>query len=220
MNEYISYLKNLNEFELKIAPKELHFEGNWDLIESGSRVSVVGSRKVSDQGVYYAQRVAERLVSDELTVVSGLAAGVDTIAHETAIKNGGRTIAVIGTPLDTVYPRSNVKLSDEIKRNHLMLSQFPIGYPVTPKNFPMRNRVMAMISDATIIIEAGEKSGTKHQGWEALKLGRELFIFQDVLDSGVTWAHKMLEYGAHAITLESLGLIEQTLGDSVFAGWD
>src|SRR5690606_30712520 len=102
-------------------------------------------------------------------------------------------------------PKKNKSLQDHIGHDHLLVSQFPVGYPVTPKNFPMRNRTMALISDATIIIEASEKSGTKHQGWEALRLGRGLFILESVIsEHGITWAKEMLNYGAQILTRENL----------------
>ena len=88
-------------------------------------------------------------------IVSGLAEGIDTAAHTAAISRGGRTIAVLGTPLDQVFPRQNAALQDQIMREHLAVSQFPAGHPVQRKNFPLRNR-WALISDATVIIEAGK----------------------------------------------------------------
>lgn len=83
----------------------------------------------------------------------------------------------------------------------MLISQFPSGYPTTPKNFPMRNRTMALISDATIIIEASEKSGTMHQGWEALRLGRSLYILENIIsEHNISWAKEMLQYGAEILT--------------------
>ncbi|MFP3594734.1 DNA-processing protein DprA, partial [Chryseobacterium sp. SIMBA_038] len=126
----------------------------------------VGSRKVSDLGVRRARKISKFLVENNITVVSGLAEGVDATAHKTAIELGGHTIAVIGTPLDKYFPAANKNLQGIIAKDHLLISQFPVGYPTTNKDFPIRNRTMALISDATIIIEANEKSGTRHQGWE------------------------------------------------------
>ncbi|HET7336779.1 MAG TPA: DNA-processing protein DprA, partial [Candidatus Nitrosotalea sp.] len=102
-----------------------------------------------------------------------------------------------GTPLNKVYPHKNFELQQELMDNHLVISQFSIGHPITPKDFVIRNRTMALISDATIIVEAGDTSGSLHQGWEALRLGRPLFIWKSIFNNTqLTWPEKMLQYGA------------------------
>jgi hypothetical protein len=104
---------------------------------------------------------------------------------------------VLGTPLDQFYPKGNHDLQQTLMREHLVVSQFPLGYPVTPKNFPIRNRTMALLTDATVIVEAGEKSGTVHQGWEALRLGRLLFLLESVaMEPALSWPKEMIHYGA------------------------
>lgn len=201
MNTYKEYFSKLTDIEKKNSPKELYFKGNFSLLSKGRRVSVVGSRNISDLGIRRTKKIVKFLVDSNITVVSGLAQGVDAFAHSTAMDNNGNTIAVIGTPLDKYYPKENKHIQDRIAAEQLLLSQFPEGYPVSPKNFPIRNRTMALISDATIIIEASEKSGTKHQGWEALRLGRNLFIMENIIKDGkVTWAKEMLDYGAEILT--------------------
>lgn len=201
MNTYKEYFSKLTDIEKKNSPKELYFKGNFSLLSKGRRVSVVGSRNISDLGIRRTKKIVKFLVNSNITVVSGLAQGVDAFAHSTAMDNNGNTIAVIGTPLDKYYPKENKHIQDRIAAEQLLLSQFPEGYPVSPKNFPIRNRTMALISDATIIIEASEKSGTKHQGWEALRLGRNLFIMENIIKDGkVTWAKEMLDYGAEILT--------------------
>jgi len=194
---------DLTEIEAKYAPNKLFYSGNVDLLTDGRRVSVVGSRKVTDKGVRRTQILTEALVKNDIIVVSGLAEGVDTVAHETAIKNGGKTIAVLGTPIDKAYPKSNTTLLEKMKNEQLVISQFPENYPFQKKNFPMRNRTMALLSDATIIVEASEKSGTRHQGWEALRLGRLVYIMQNILDDeSLTWPGEMIKYGAQVLTRE------------------
>ncbi|MDJ1505216.1 DNA-processing protein DprA [Xanthocytophaga agilis] len=198
-------LGELTTSEAKNAPDILFCEGDINLLLEGIRVSVVGSRNVSPSGIIRAQSLTRALVKHGITVVSGLAEGVDTIAHRTAIENGGKTIAVLGTPLSQVYPKSNTALLESIKTNHLAISQFPENYPFQKKNFPVRNRTMALISDATIIIEAKENSGTRHQGWEALRLGRIVYLLENVVqDKANTWAQEMLNYGAQILTRENL----------------
>ncbi|MEM9223460.1 MAG: DNA-processing protein DprA, partial [Pseudomonadota bacterium] len=118
----------LNDFEEKHAPDLLFLEGNRDLLQEGLRVSVVGSRKPSEGGIKRAAVFCRALVRKNIIVVSGLAQGIDTVAHQTALQQGGRTIAVLGTPLSQAYPASNKHLLDQIKRYHLAVSQFPEGY--------------------------------------------------------------------------------------------
>jgi len=162
ISAFNEYYDKLTTVEKKNNPKELFYKGDFSLLENGRRLAVVGSRKVSELGIRRARKIAKLLVQNDITVVSGLAEGVDSIAHKNAIEFGGRTIGVILTPLDKYFPAENKDLQDFIAQNHLLISQFPENYPATPKSFPIRNRTMALISDATIIIEASEKSGTKH----------------------------------------------------------
>jgi DNA processing protein len=187
----------LNDVEKKFAPKTLYTKGIMQIPLPRPRVSIVGSRKASSDGLVAAGTISKTLAEMEVVIVSGLAEGIDTSAHESAIAAGGRTIAVLGTPLNKVYPQKNFQLQQEIMNNHLAISQFPIGHTTTPKDFVLRNRTMALISDATVIVEAGDTSGSLHQGWEALRLGRSLFIWTSILnDSKLNWPKKMLAYGA------------------------
>lgn len=200
-----TYFQLLTDAEKKHFPERLFFGGNENLLYEKRRVSVVGSRAASREGLQRAKIISKALVSHDIIVVSGLAKGIDTIAHQTAIDSGGQTIAVLGTPLNIPYPKENAILLDKIKKGHLAISQFPEDFPTQPKNFPIRNRTMALISDATIIIEATAKSGTRHQGWEALRLGREVYILENVIqDSNISWASEMLDYGAQVLSRENV----------------
>ena len=187
----------LNEVERRHAPAWLYVSGRTQLLRERRRVAIVGSRKASEDGLKRAARVARILVGQSVIVVSGLAEGIDAAAHRAAIHHSGDTIAVIGTPLDRAYPSSNAELQREIARDHLVVSQFPIGHSVQRHYFVMRNQTMALLSDVSVIIEAGEGSGTLSQGWEALRLGRPLFLLKSVVDDpGLSWPAKMLDYGA------------------------
>ncbi len=195
----------LNDVEKKFAPPRLYAAGDPAFLKTGARVSIVGSRNASKDGLARARKLARALVEHKAVVVSGLALGIDTSAHRAAIEAQGRTVAVIGTPLDRFYPKENEVLQREIMRNHLCVSQFQVGYPTQPKNFPIRNRTMALMSDATVIIEAGETSGSLHQGWEALRLGRALYISKCLTEHpGLKWPAKMLAYGARVLSDETL----------------
>lgn len=195
----------LNAVEQKNAPSTLFMMGDPDLLRSMPKVSIVGSRKVSDDGYRRARALSRMLVDAEVAVLSGLAEGIDTAAHRGAIEAGGWTIGVIGTPLDKSFPASNKELQATIARDHLLVSQFPLGYPGGKKNFPMRNRTMALLSDATVIVEAQDGSGSLHQGWEALRLGRPLYFMESILSiPGLKWPQEMLSYGALPLTKEGV----------------
>lgn len=187
----------LNDVERKFASRELYVYGPMQVPLPRPRVSIVGSRKASPEGLAASGMIARSLAAKGVVIVSGLAEGIDTAAHEATLAAEGKTIAVIGTPLNKVYPQKNLQLQQEIMCKNLVISQFPIGHATKPKDFVLRNRTMALISDATIIAEAGETSGSLHQGWEALRLGRSLFIWKSILDnSGLSWPEKMIRYGA------------------------
>lgn len=188
--------RQLNDTEKRYAPSQLYIQGSMDLPITAPKVSVVGTRRPTKEGIAEAQIVSKMLVENGVAVVSGLAMGIDTVAHRTAIDQGGKTVAVLGTPLDKVYPTSNYGLQKEIAKNHLVVSQFPIGYPITKGNFVRRNRTMALMSNATVIVEAGDGSGTLHQGWEALRLKRPLFVCSPTVKASPTWLVQMEQYGA------------------------
>lgn len=191
----------LNEVEMGRSPERLFVAGDASLFRHQPRVSVVGSRKASPAGIKRAQKICRMLVERGAIVVSGLAEGIDTAAHRATIDAGGRTIAVIGTPLDKVYPKGNESLQRELMEHHAVLSRFPSGYPTTRANFPMRNATMALVVSASVIVEAGETSGALSQGWEALRLGRALFIMDSVCNNPkLTWPREMLGYGAQVLS--------------------
>jgi DNA processing protein len=181
----------------------LYFLGSWELAEAPRRVAVVGTRKVSEEGAARTRKLVRALVEHDFTIVSGLAQGVDTIAHETAIKYGGRTIAVIGTPISEVYPKENSALQRHIAENFLLVSQVPVlrYQSQTWKGnrffFPERNKTMSALSEATIIVEASETSGTLIQAQAALDQGRKLFILESNFHNpAITWPAKFEKLGA------------------------
>lgn len=145
------------------------------------------------------RKLAGALVQHEITVVSGLATGVDTAAQRAAIEYGGRTIAVLGTPLDRVYPTQNKDLHRLIGNTHWLLSQFRSGSPIRRSYFPARNRTMALISDATAIFHASPNSGTRHLEWEAVRLGRGLMFLESLDSIGLAWARERRYYGAEVL---------------------
>lgn len=190
----------LSEFEKRHAPERLYACGDVSLLDAPARVAVVGSRHASLPGRKRVARLIGALVERDVVIISGLAAGIDTAAHEETLKRGGRTIAVLGTPLDEAHPPSNGPLQRRLMEEHLVVSQFPAGHPTLRSNFPRRNRTMALLCHASVIVEAGESSGTLSQGWEALRLNRPLFILKSVFDTtGLTWPDEMRTYGAQVL---------------------
>ena len=179
-----------------------YFRGIWDLIYTRG-VAVVGTRNPSAEGIRRTQRLVKELVKEKFTIYSGLAAGIDTTAHKTAIDNNGLTIAVIGTPLWLNYPKENAELQDLIANKYLLISQVPV-VSYTPNNiklsrifFPERNITMSALTEATIIVEAGETSGTLYQAKAALKQGRKVFILNSNFENpSLKWPHKLEKDGA------------------------
>jgi DNA processing protein len=152
------------------------------LIDDRRAVAVVGTRQASERGLEIARAVAGALAKNEVTVVSGLAAGIDTAAHLAALEAHGRTVAVIGTGIRRAYPAANAELQRRISREGLVLSQFwPDGAP-SQKTFPMRNAVMSGYASATVVIEAAWRSGARIQARLALQHGRPVVMPKELLE--------------------------------------
>src|SRR5580658_8350834 len=164
----------------------VHTAGDASLLELPS-IAVVGSRRASHAGRALAVEVSSELVKHGFVVLSGLAAGIDKAAHEAAMREGGRTIAVLGTSLDQAYPRHHAELQERIAKEHLVVSPFESGTPMARWHFPKRNRLMAQLSRAMVLVEAGATSGTRHQVEECISLGKPVFIHASLLRDGIEW---------------------------------
>lgn len=195
----------LDERERRNAPLRLFLSGDRSLLERGRRVAVVGSRRADREDRERARRVTEALVERGIVVVSGLAEGIDTVAHRTAVERGGRTMAVLGTPLDRVYPLSNADLHDRLAGEQLVVSEFASGVNAGRGGFVMRNRTMALLSDAAVIVAGGARSGARHLGWEALRLGRSLAILEPLAGSGLGWVEDQVARGAQPLLPDEVG---------------
>jgi len=155
-------------------PPVLYIRG--ELIEEDDlAVAVVGTRKMTPYGRQVAEELAEFLSRNSITVVSGLARGVDAAAHRAAIKAGGRTLAVLGCGVDVIYPPENRNIANEIIHRGAMISDYAPGTPPDSVNFPPRNRIIAGLSMAVVVVEAGEKSGSLITATFAAEQGREVF---------------------------------------------
>ncbi len=181
----------------------LYYRGWWDLVETRC-VAIVGTREPSTEAIARAARLTKCLVADKYTVVSGLAKGIDTVAHTSAIEEGGNTIAVLGTALNRMYPKENARLQTKLGDNFLLISQVPILKYMQAKDprinsyfFPERNVTMSALTLATVIVEAGETSGTLYQARAALDQDRKLFILDSCFKQpNLTWPAKYAEMGA------------------------
>lgn len=181
----------------------LYYEGDLTLIEDLKAVAVVGTRNPSPEGIARTRKLVKELVKRGFTIVSGMAKGIDTVAHRTAIENGGKTIAVLGTPIDQFYPKENKELQLELMKNCLVVSQVPylrysLQNPTSNRFFfPERNKTMSALTWGTIIIEAGETSGTLVQARAAINQNRKLFILNNCFEnSNLNWPSRFAKDGA------------------------
>ena len=152
------------------------------LEEDAQGVAVVGTRKPTLYGIKMAQRITEIAVRNGKTVVSGLARGIDTESHRGALKFGGRTIAVLGTGLDVIYPEENIGLADEITGNGVLLSQFEPGTPPMRRNFPIRNALVAKLCSVLVVVQASDRSGSLITARLAREFGKKVFILPGELE--------------------------------------
>jgi DNA processing protein len=193
-DEYPENLKNIYD-----PPIVLYVKGKLRA-QDRSAIALVGSRKASVYGIDTCMRLSESLAELNLTVVSGLARGIDSAAHRGALLAAGRTIAVLGNGLSSIYPSENRKLADEIADRGAVMSEFPMGMPPMPQNFPMRNRVISGLSLGTVIVEAAEKSGALITASCALEQGRDVFAVPGKAGT-ITSAgtHRLIKNGAKLV---------------------
>jgi DNA processing protein len=187
------------------------------LADDFASVAIVGSREPSAPGQQFAQELSTIAAAAGITVVSGLARGVDRAAHEAALQAGSRTVAVIGTGVDRYYPPEHEPLQQRIAHDGLVVSQFPPGATPTRATFPMRNATMSAYSALTVIVEAGEKSGTKIQAAAAVKHGRPLVLTRQVATT--TWGRKYIDEGYDATVVanpeEAMAAVHRVLSRSL-----
>jgi DNA processing protein len=188
--------------DAKYPIQAFYYRGNLDLLNSTKRVAVVGSRNPSPEGLERSRFLARKLTHDGVLVFSGLARGIDTAAHSGAIAAGGNTVAVIGTPVCDAYPQENIDLQNSIATGHLLISQVPVlrygeqSYLSNRFFFPERNATMSALTQATVIVEAGETSGSLIQARAALDQGRLLYIMESCFNHGLAWPEKFVARGA------------------------
>lgn len=213
-NEFPSLLK-----EIPDPPKQLYIEGEFPS-EDSIFLGVVGTRKFSTYGKQACEKIIEGLNGLNIVIVSGLAIGIDAIAHRAALNTGLKTIAIPGSGIDrsVLHPRSNHRLADEIiKKGGALISEFEPEMPAGIHTFPIRNRIIAGLSHATLVIEAPERSGTSITARLALEYDRDVYAVPgSIFSLNSTGSNKLIRQGATPITssaelIEGLGLNHQTL---------
>ena len=203
-NQYpsISILDDEYPIELKNCynpPVLLFYQGNVDLLKR-PKMAVVGARTASQTGTKSVQKIVSEL-GNQFVIVSGLARGIDTSAHISALKNGGATIAVIGCGLDVHYPKENKLLQEYLGKNHLILSEYAVGEAPLKFHFPERNRIIAGLSQGAIVAEAKMRSGSLITCERALEEGRDVFAIPgNILDGKSDGCHHLIKEGAKCIT--------------------
>lgn len=189
--------------EIVDAPPILFIRGNIDLLKmSLKKLAVVGSRKYSSYGKMVVESLIPDLVQSGLVIVSGLALGIDALAHQQTVESNGYTIAVLGSSFDLIYPRENFYLAEKIlDKGGLLVSEFPPGTPPLKQHFPRRNRIIAGISDGVLVIEAAEKSGSLITAQLALDYNREvLAIPGEIFKETSKGVNKLIKEGAQLVS--------------------
>ncbi|AUW92698.1 hypothetical protein BXT84_00935 [Sulfobacillus thermotolerans] len=196
-------------------PRFLFLKGDVSLLKQPI-VSIVGTRNASDLGRWRAGKLAALLSRRGIVVASGLAKGIDAAAHHGTLLAQGRTIAVLGTPLNQAYPKENAELQDQIAIEGLLVSQFAPSMAVKRYNFPQRNATMSGISVATVVIEAGETSGALIQADYAIKQGRIVFIPQSAVDNdNLQWPKKFLARSPNAFKFRTIEEVDNVLATTL-----
>lgn len=199
--------------EIFDPPAVLFYQGDLSVLAECC-VAVVGSRNATEYGKTTAARLSGDLAARGVTVISGMARGIDTAAHHGTLRNGGRTAAVLGSGLDVCYPPENRKLRDAIIRQGVVISEFPPGTQPKPHHFPMRNRIISGLSQTVVVVEAAERSGALITADCALEQGRDVFAVPGSINSPASrGCHRLIKEGAGVA--ESAADILAALGLSV-----
>lgn len=169
-DDYPKDLANISD-----PPIVLYCRGNIDLLDT-HKIAVIGTRRMTRYGVDVTTKLTKELVYSKFTIVSGLARGIDSVAHRVCLENGGNTIAVLGCGIDIIYPKENRDLTLEILDKGLIISEFPMKTTPQPFNFPQRNRIISGLSDGVLVTEAGIKSGSMITANLAIDQGKEIFV--------------------------------------------
>jgi len=185
--------------EISYPPPVLFVEGQRDALDK-VQLAIVGSRKASKQGQHLASRFASELAAAGFCITSGLAVGIDSRAHQGALTAGGYTLAVLGTGIDELYPARNRRLAEQVRESGVLVSEFPLGTPPLPVNFPRRNRLIAGLSVGVLVVEAAPRSGSLITARLATEANREVFAVPGSILSGTSrGCHDLIRAGAKLV---------------------
>ena len=187
--------------EIYDPPISLYIRGNKNILNNDT-VAIIGCRECTDYGRNITKKLAYDIAKNKITIISGLAKGIDAVAHKGAILAEEKTIAVLGNGLDTVYPTENIGLAKEIlQKGGAIISEYPLGEKPQKQNFPERNRIVSGISKGVVVVEAKEKSGTLITVDFALEQGRDVFVVPGNIDSEEsTGTNRLIKQGAKVVT--------------------
>lgn len=186
--------------EIHNPPLILYVKGTL-IPEDEIAIAMVGSRHATPYGIRVARRIAYELSGAGVTVVSGLARGIDAYAHRGALEGRGRTLAVLGCGIDIIYPKENLELYQKISENGAILSEYPIGTEPMAYHFPVRNRIIAGLSHGVLVVEAGHRSGSLITATFATEAGREIYVVPGQIDSMASFGtNALIQQGAKVIT--------------------
>lgn len=189
------YPKELTE--LYDPPAVLYVKGDRTLLEKSLKVGIIGSRKATSYTMRALNFIVPPLVAEKIPIISGLAAGADTMAHQAAMEYGGETIAVLGHGFSHMYPKKNEEIAQVIAENHLLLTEYPPYILPAKWTFPMRNRIISGLSNAIVVTESVERSGTMSTVEHALDHGKEIFAVPGAIDCPLSAGpNKLLDEGA------------------------
>lgn len=189
-------------------PFALYARGDLELL-SMVKVAVVGTRRPTSYGMVCADKLSRDLANAGICIVSGMARGVDTSAHKAALEVGGKTIAVFGCGVDMVYPTENRKLAVSIKEEGLILSEYPMGTPGYPQNFPVRNRIVSGLSSGVVVIEGAQYSGSAITARLAMDQGREVFAVPGDITRKQSWGPNLLIKQGAKLVQEAQDIVEE-----------
>jgi len=201
--------------EIYNAPPILFIKGKIDF-NSGLPIAFVGSRKASFAGKNLCEKIIKRLseINSNIVIVSGLALGIDSIAHQAALENGLKTISVLAGGLSNIYPARNKNLAERVSKNGALVTEFPTKVQPSANNFPLRNRIISGLSQGIVVVEAGERSGASITAGYALEHNRELFAFPGQADSPFyRGTNRMIQKGQAKLILEAEDILEELLTD-------
>jgi len=200
LREQKSYPLQLRQIHSQ--PQQLYYRGNKKNLYAKKALAVVGARRMTHYGIRICKKIVSELVKNNITIISGLAFGIDAMAHEATLENHGKTVAVLGSGLDNIYPKNNRRLAKQIlEQKGTIVTEYPPEEEARPCYFPARNRIISGLAKGVLVVEAGKRSGSLITAYFGLDQGREVFAIPGNLDNPMSCGtNEILQKGAHLVT--------------------